>query len=115
MLMKDLQRQPRSSALINATFMIIDELMRLFEYLKYGVAFILVFIGFKLLLSKVQLVVKRYQHACFYYVLIIIPVTTVVNVIFMLIYDIKDKDWIQEENVIKEVSSGRRDQQLISV
>ncbi|CAD7931357.1 unnamed protein product [Amoebophrya sp. A25] len=38
---------------LRATFLIIDELMRLFEYLKYGVAFMLVFIGFKLILSKV--------------------------------------------------------------
>jgi tellurite resistance protein TerC len=31
----------------------VDELIRMFEYLKYGVAFMLVFIGAKLIISKV--------------------------------------------------------------
>lgn len=37
---------------LRATFFIIDELIRMFTLLKYGVAFILVFIGARLLVSK---------------------------------------------------------------
>merc|ERR1719487_924197 len=37
---------------LRATFFVIDELIRMFTLLKYGVAFILIFIGVKLIVSK---------------------------------------------------------------
>lgn len=38
---------------LRAMFFMVDELIRMFKYLKYGVAFMLVFIGVKLIVSKV--------------------------------------------------------------
>merc|ERR1719487_1179828 len=37
---------------LRATYFVIDELIRMFTLLKYGVAFILIFIGVKLIVSK---------------------------------------------------------------
>lgn len=48
---------------LRATFLVIDEFMRLFDYLKYGVALLLVFIGIKLILSKVLKLTDRQTPA----------------------------------------------------
>lgn len=79
---------------LRALYFALSGVMRLFHYLHYGLAFILIYIGFKMLLENVI-------HIPTLFTLAVIVITLTISVIFSILYPKEEKLKVPEEDDIR--------------